>query len=81
MTYALLDFSSIVIRVYTDGVYQNLKEKYSEVGSAITLSDQHNHSNINLGMAPELPVAHRRQKKHNFSHLIRHCGLSGISAK
>lgn len=41
-----LAFSFIHIRLHTDGVYQNLKEKHFQIGFSITVSDRHNSSNI-----------------------------------
>ena len=46
LTFKPLDNQSIHIRMYTDGAFQNLSTKHSQIGFVIMLSDKNNVSNI-----------------------------------
>lgn len=46
LTYKPLDFATIHIRVFSDGSYQNLPDKHSQIGFIICISDKDDNCNI-----------------------------------
>lgn len=69
-----LDCNSVHMHVYTDGAYQNLPDKHSQIGFIFTLPEEHNHTDIphwHSSRAPRLPASTEESKLFSLGQAFR----------